>query len=116
MTTSRRLAIGAGFLALAGAATAFFGHGARHYLPDDTAAFVATFSAPPAADSPETRRELDELLDLQARRTAAETAAAQADAKKDVSRFYAALGFDPAKTPRLPRLQALTDDVEADVS
>lgn len=61
------------------------------------------------------RHELDELLEMQRVRTPAQVAAAQADRKKDVARFYAALGLDPAHAPALPKLQAFTDDVEADI-
>jgi acid phosphatase (class A) len=115
--TRRRIVAGAlaGGVALAGAGVKFLLDRELHYLPSDTTTFAALFPAPPAADSPDTRRELDELLELQRRRADAEVAAARADRKKDISRFYAALGFRPNSTPSLPKLQSLTDDVEADV-
>jgi acid phosphatase (class A) len=52
---------------------------------------------------------------MQRERTPAEVAAAQDDRKKDVSRFYGALGLDAAHAPDLPKLRELTDNVEADI-
>lgn len=86
-----------------------------HYLPPDTAAFVSSFLPPTADDSPQTRRELDELLELQRNRSEADVEAAQADRHKDVERFYEALGLNAAHTPDLPALHSLTDAVEKDV-
>ncbi|HEV8442195.1 MAG TPA: phosphatase PAP2 family protein [Steroidobacteraceae bacterium] len=86
-----------------------------HYLPPDTSAFVDSFLPPPADASPQTRQELDELLDLQGTRTPETVKAAQDDSHKDVSRFYEALGFDPAYSPDLPQLESLTNAVEKDV-
>lgn len=99
------------------AAGAWWWHDDRstRFLPAETSAFVATFAAPSPADSPETRRELDELLALQAARSAAEVAAAQADRKTEISRFYAALGFDASSSPKLPRVEQLAERVEDDV-
>jgi acid phosphatase (class A) len=116
-STRRRLVAGAlaGVVALAGAGVKFLVDRELHYLPRDTSTFVALLPAPPAADSAETRRELDELLEMQRRRTDVEIAAARADRKKDVARFYAALGFAPQSAPSLPKLQSLTDAVESDV-
>lgn len=87
-----------------------------HYLPGDPSEFVALFAPPPAPDSAQTRRELAELLELQRTRTEADVAAAQADRKKDISRFHAALGFDAGHPPKLPKLESLLEDVEHDVS
>src|SRR5262245_2796138 len=75
---------------------------ATRFLPADTRAFVASFATPPAADSAQTRLELDELLAIQASRTPAQVAAAQADRKTEISRFYGALGLDAARPPKLP--------------
>jgi acid phosphatase (class A) len=86
-----------------------------HFLPGDTAAFVASFGAPPAVDSPETRAELDQLLALQKTRTAAEVVAARADRKTEIARFYSALGIDAAHPPALPRVERLAERVEDDV-
>ena len=118
MTSSRRRALWmlAGVVALAGAAVPFLIEDGPRYLPRDTSTFSALLPAPPAADSAETRRELGELLELQSRRSARDVEAAQADKNKDVSRFYAALGFDPRQAPRLPKLRSLTDGVESDVA
>jgi len=116
MKLSRRDVLIGGLVAVVASGAIWWGQYNRfHYLSGDTAAFVAAFSAPPAAGSPQTRIELDELLRLQLTRTPAEVAAAQADKKKDVARFYAALGFDPAHVPDLPKLQRFTDNAEADI-
>jgi acid phosphatase (class A) len=86
-----------------------------HFLPEEDAAFVASFHAPGAPNSPETRAELDELLKLQATRTDADVAAARADRKTEIRRFYVALGFDATQLPELPRLENLAEKVEDDV-
>jgi acid phosphatase (class A) len=86
-----------------------------HFLPVEDAAFVASFAAPSAPGSPETRAELDELLKLQATRTDADVAAARADRKTEIRRFYPALGFDDGDFPDLPRLETLAEKVEDDV-
>jgi acid phosphatase (class A) len=103
-------------LALLGA-SAWWWHDDRstRFLPDDTTAFVAQFSAPPAPASPETRLELDELLAIQAARSEADVAAAQADRKTEIARFYGALGLDPALPARLPKVEHLAERVEDDV-
>jgi acid phosphatase (class A) len=88
---------------------------ATRFLSGETREFVATFAPPPAADSPQTRRELDELLALQAARTDTEVAAAQADRKTEISRFYAAIGLDMEDPPALPRVERLARHVEDDV-
>ena len=87
----------------------------RHtYLTGATTDFVAIFAAPPEHDSPETRGELDELLELQKTRTAAGVTAARADRKTEVQRFYGALGFPVGADPDLPLLRAFTARVEDD--
>jgi acid phosphatase (class A) len=86
-----------------------------HYLDGHTQEFVALFVAPPAADSPATRRELDELLELQRRRTEAQAEAARADRKTEIARFYGALGLSADRSPSLPALQRLTRRAEDDV-
>lgn len=88
---------------------------ATRFLPADTTGFVASFAAPPAADSSATRAELDELLALQATRTDDEVAAARADRKTEVTRFYGALGLDAAHPPKLPQVELLAERVEDDV-
>ena len=86
--------------------------GQHSYLVADTAEFVAIFAPPPARDSPATRLELDELLELQKTRTTAEVAAARADRKTEIQRFYGALGFPVGADPELPLLLALAAQVE----
>jgi acid phosphatase (class A) len=85
-----------------------------HYLRSSPQAFAARFAAPPAAGSDETRRELDELLEIQASRTTLQVDAARADRKTRIERFYPALGFG-ADPPPLPRLERLAERVEDDV-
>ena len=109
------------WLAAAGAVLLLYGAWKWHddratrFLPADTAAFVASFGAPPAADSSATRAELDELLALQAARGTEDVAAARADRKTEVRRFYGALGLDSANAPALPRVEKLAERVEDDV-
>ena len=86
-----------------------------NYLDGDTAPFVASFDPPPRPGSPETRRELDTLLDMQRTRSEARVAAARADRKTEVSRFYPALGFDADRPPSLPKVNRLAQRVEDDV-
>jgi len=101
-------------LAIAAAIHWWLQHDRHTYLTGETADFVAIFAAPPARDSPTTRRELDELLELQKTRTAAEVAAARADRKTEIQRFYGALGFPEGANPDLPLLHALAEKVEDD--
>ena len=101
-------------LAVAGATYWWLPRDQHTYLTGDTTAFVAIFTTPPAPDSAATRGELDELLELQKTRTAAEVAAARADRKTDVQRFYGALGFPEGSNPHLPLLLALAARVEDD--
>jgi acid phosphatase (class A) len=101
-------------LAIAAGATAvWIGQHPTHYLTRDPAKYVALFAAPPAADSEQTRAELAELLALEKSRSAAEVAAAQADSKTEVSRFFGALGL--AEDAPVPKLRALAQRVEDDV-
>lgn len=85
---------------------------ATGYLDADTREFVGLFPPPPSDGSAEARRELDELLALQAARTAAQAAAARADSSTDVDRFASALGLKPGATSRLPRLTRFAQQVE----
>jgi acid phosphatase (class A) len=90
-------------------------HRDRHlYLDGSTADYVAIFETPPAADSPATRVELDELIGLQDSRSKADVAAARADRKTEIRRFYGALGFPADADPDLPLLSALAEAVEDD--
>jgi acid phosphatase (class A) len=87
----------------------------RHFIGDDDTAFIAQFAVPPAPDSALTRAEVDELLLIQSTRTPDEVAAARADRRTRIERFYDALGLDPENPPELPVLEKLADDVEDDV-
>lgn len=102
-------------VAIAGSAYLWQERHALHYLPADTTAFVARFTAPPPPQSPATRAELDGLLAIQAARTPQDVAAARADRKTEIARFYGALGFPPGDEPDLPRLELLAEHVEDDV-
>jgi acid phosphatase (class A) len=101
-------------VAIAGAVHWWLQHDRHTYLPGATADFVAIFEAPPSPDSLATRRELDELLALQNTRTPAEVAAARADRKTEIQRFYVALGFSAGANPDLPLLHELAERVEDD--
>jgi acid phosphatase (class A) len=101
-------------LAIAGGIHWWLQRDVHTYLTGVTADFVGIFAAPPASDSPATRAELDELLELQRIRTAAEVAAARADRKTEILRFYGALGFRVEANPDLPLLRALAARVEDD--
>jgi acid phosphatase (class A) len=84
-----------------------------HFLDSSPQQFAAQFAAPPAPGSADTRRELDELLAMQAARTPDQASAARADRKTEIERFYPALGF--SAKPSLPRLEHLARRVEDDV-
>ena len=86
-----------------------------HFLSSSPAQFAAQFAPPPAPESAATRTELDELLTMQASRTAGQVQAARADRKTRVERFYGALGIDLGAPPPLPRLRRLAERVEDDV-
>lgn len=77
--------------------------------------FVALFVAPPAANSAQTRRELDGLLAIQQRRTPLEVEAARADRKTEVWQFSTALGLRPGQIGELKLLGDLAEQVEDDV-
>ncbi len=116
MKLNRRDFLIGGLVAVVAGGAIWWGQHPRfHYLPGPTEEFVAQFAAPPAADSPAVRRELDDLLAIQRARTPSQVAAAQADKRKDVARFYAALGLDPAHAPDLPKLHRFTDNAESDI-
>lgn len=88
---------------------------ATRFLPGDTTDFVRSLAEPLPADSPTTRAELAELLSLQSARTEDDVAAARADRKTEVTRFYGALGLDATHPPKLPRVERLAERVEDDV-
>ena len=85
------------------------------YLHAAESEFVALFAAPPAANSAETRRELDDLLAIQQRRTPAQAQAARSDRKTEVWQFANALGLSPDAVRAMPALRELAEQVEDDV-
>lgn len=89
--------------------------GEPEYLVANRAEFVALFAPPPPADSPQTRQELEVLLEVQRRRSAKDVEAAQADRKTEISQFAGALALDPAQMRNLPALDALAEQIEDDV-
>jgi len=101
-------------LALGAAANWWLHHPAPRYLSGDTAPFVALFAAPPARDSAQTRRELDELLEIQRVRSAVQVEAARADRKTRVERFFPTLGLPAEPEAELPLTRKLAERVEAD--
>jgi acid phosphatase (class A) len=117
MKGSRRAIFGLALAAVfAGSAIGWLHHDTPHYLDGDTAIFMQQFrTPPPAADSTETRHELDALLELQRTRSEADVAAARADRKTDIARFYGALGLDERQPPALPQLRKIMERVEDDV-
>jgi acid phosphatase (class A) len=108
--------IGAGLLAVVAGTWVAIDYRPPRFLAADTSEFVAIFPPPPAAGSAQERRELDELLQLQRTRGAADVEAARDDRRKDVDRFYEALGLDQRQPPPLRKLRSLMNDVEDDVS
>lgn len=115
---ARALRVGAAvFAVVAIAALAYTLHRAPapQFLTESPQAFAQTFAPPPAQDSAQTRAELDELLALQAKRTPADVAAAQADRKTRISRFADALGLAPDKVDRLVALPAFAETVEDEI-
>lgn len=112
----RGLFVGAAIFALVATGTSWWRqHETFRYLPADSADFVAQFAAPPAPDSTQTRGELAELLALQRARTPAQVRAARADRKKEIERFYGALGLDEKNAPPLPNLHELAENAERDL-
>jgi acid phosphatase (class A) len=70
------------------------------YLTPASVDLYRLLPPPPEAGSVQERTELDELLRLQATRTAAEVRRAQEDAAVSIFRFADALGSPPAFNPR----------------
>jgi len=85
------------------------------YLHAAESEFVALFAAPPAENSVQTRRELDDLLAIQQRRTPQQAQAARSDRKTEVWQFAKALGLEPAQVRAMPALNALAEQVEDDM-
>lgn len=74
--------------------------GSGDYLTPVSLNLYRLLPPPPEAGSPQERAELDELLHLQATRTAAEVRRAQQDATISIFRFADALGNPPNFTPQ----------------
>lgn len=89
--------------------------GAPRFLSVPAAEFVALFDEPPPMDSTRTRWELDELLAIQARRSARDIEAARGDRKTEVWQFAAALGLQADDMRGLRELRSLTNLAEDDV-
>jgi acid phosphatase (class A) len=86
--------------------------GEPRFLTTSADEFAGMFAAPPAADSLQTRRELDELLDVQQKRTAEEIETARADRTTEVWQFAEALGTTREKMRELRSLTRLARQVE----
>jgi len=89
--------------------------GTPKYLDASSSEFVALFAPPPPADSPQTRQELEVLLEIQRRRNASDVDAARADRKTEITQFAGALGLDPATMRDLSALDSLAEQVEDDI-
>jgi acid phosphatase (class A) len=88
--------------------------GEPEYLRATESEFVTLFAKPPAADSAQTRAELDALLAMQQLRTPGEVDAARADRRTEVWQFAAALGLQPARLKSMRSLITLAERVEDD--
>jgi acid phosphatase (class A) len=115
ITRRRLMAVIPALAALALGYAAWRQHDGRHYLSSDPVAFAASFEAPSARNSAATRNELEQLLSLQSSRTPAHIAAARADRKTEIERFFGALGLDPMKLSEVPQVRRLAERVEDDV-
>jgi len=104
------------FLALSGCATEkkTVRAPSTHYVDTTTFVLSRVLAPPPANDSAETRAELDEMLKIQASRTAEQSARATADAEVSVFRFSDAVGSDRFKAANLPLTVALFKKIADD--
>ncbi len=85
------------------------------YLEDKTPDLVRILPPPPADDSPETRRELDELLQMQRDRTPRDVAYARANIPIGIEQFAAVLGDEAEVRKSLPKsVKSLFDTARAD--
>ncbi len=76
---------------------------------------IASLPPAPAEDSATTRRELDELLAIQARRTAADVAAARRDRRNEIGQFSRTLGLATDEVAQLRAYRRLFEQVEDDI-
>jgi acid phosphatase (class A) len=86
--------------------------GEPRFLTAPADELAGLFTPPPAAGSPQTRRELDELLEVQRKRTAREIETARADRRTEVWQFAEALGTTREKMRGLRSLNELAEQVE----
>ena len=113
---ARRAVVGVALLVTLGSGYALWQHEKPpEFLHAAESDFVAQFAAPPAAVSPQTRGELDELLEMQQRRTPQEAEAAHADRKTEIWQFATALGLQPARVREMDALNRLAEQIEDDV-
>jgi acid phosphatase (class A) len=85
------------------------------YLPPQVVNLAQLLPPPPKAGSAQERAELDELLQIQATRTAAQVERARADATLSIFRFADALGNPAAFSPQhLPLTTALFQRIGVD--
>jgi acid phosphatase (class A) len=77
-----------------------------HFVTPEIVDLRLILIGPPAANSPQTAAELDELRAIQRNRTEAQAAAARADAEESVFRFADVMGPNFTRE-RLPRVAAL---------
>jgi len=113
---ARRVFVVAALLAALGSGYTLWQHAKPpRFLHAPETDFVGLFAAPPAADSAQTRGELDELLALQQRRTLPQADAAYADRKTEIWQFSSALGLQPDQVRKMGALNNLAAQVEDDV-
>ena len=85
------------------------------YLEDKTPDLVRILPPPPEDDSPETRHELDELLQMQRDRSPRDVEYARANIPIGVEQFAAALGDEAEVRKSLPKsVKSLFDTARAD--
>jgi acid phosphatase (class A) len=88
---------------------------AAKYLDATTPDLVRLLPPPPANDSPQTRSELDEVLQLQRERTPQDVEYARANIEIGVPQFAGALGDEAGLKQALPAtVKALFDQARAD--
>jgi acid phosphatase (class A) len=113
---TRPLRLAAAFLSLIAAPLAFPADGSAdrpdpaYYIAPQALDLSKLVKAPAKDDSVETRKELDVMLAIQAKRTPAECQAANVDARIEPMRFAEALGLPlSAQTLQLPKVRQFFD-------
>ncbi len=113
---SRRAVVAAALLVTLGSGYALWQHEKPpRFLHAAESDFTALFAMPPAADSPQTRGELEDLLAMQQRRSPQEAEAAYADRKTEIWQFASALGLPPDQVREMGALNRLAEQIEDDV-